>query len=57
MLGAVAFPEKIDLSRFPLFIAQTALDKYRVLRVIYKEKGNQKVVITFYPGKKKAYEK
>ncbi len=50
-------PEIIDCRRLPLYIAQGELDKRRVLRVVYKQKGATIVVITFCPGLKSHYEK
>ena len=57
VIHVVADPEIIDYSRAPLKIAQRSFDKTRVLRVVYKETGDKKVVITFYPGRKKQYGK
>lgn len=50
-------PEVIDHSRSPLKIAQRSFDKSHVLRVVYKQRGDIKIVITFYPGRKTQYEK
>ena len=50
-------PDIIDRSRLPLLIAQVNFDAQRVLRVVYKQEGYVKKVITFYPGRKKQYEK
>lgn len=50
-------PELIDNSKSQFKIAQREFDKWRVLRVVYKEKRNKKIIITFYPGKKSQYEK
>jgi len=47
----------IDYSRLPLLIAQSALDKNRVLRVVYKIEEDKIKIITFYPGRKSQYEK
>jgi hypothetical protein len=57
VIQTIENPEVIDYSRLPLKIAQRAFDKYRVLRVVYKEHDNIKTVVTFYPGKKNQYEK
>jgi len=57
VLLAVERPEFIDHSRAPLKIAQRSFDKAHVLRVVYREEGKRKVVITFYPGRKSQYEK
>lgn len=57
VMSAVIEPETIDHSRFPLKIAQRNFDKTHVLRVVYKEQGNTKMIITFYPGRKTQYGK
>lgn len=57
VIQAVERPDSLDYSRYPLKIAQTDFDKMRVLRVVYKEMGGTKLVITFYPGRKTQYEK
>ena len=57
VVRAVTHPEFIDRSRMPLKIAQVNFDKTRVLRVVYREEKDTKVVITFYPGRKSQYAK
>jgi len=57
IINAVQKPELIDYSRSPLLIVQRKLDRNHVLRVVYKEEDGDKVVITFYPGRIKQYEK
>lgn len=54
---ALEVPDLVDRSRFPLFIAQVGFDAHRVLRVVYKQENDIKTVITFYPGRRKQYEK
>jgi len=49
-------PTLIDRSRLPLLIAQRSLDSDHVLRVVYRVEQQTKVIITFYPGRKKQYE-
>lgn len=56
VLNALRFPEKIDISRLPLYIAQITLDSKHVLRVVYKKEDNQKIIITFYPGRRTQYD-
>lgn len=56
VVQTVTRPEAIDYRRSPLYIAQSELDKYHVLRVVYREEGDVRVVITFYPGRKSQYE-
>ena len=36
-------------------IAQGRLDESRVLRIIYEEKPDELLVVTFYPGKRERY--
>ena len=51
-------PDSTDVfSRAPLYVAQKGLDKRRVLRVVYRKEENHIIVITFYPGRRKQYEK
>ena len=50
-------PESIDYSRLPNFIAQGELDAKHVLRVVFKKAGEDIVVITFYPARKRKYGK
>lgn len=57
VIAAVEHPDKIDYSRFSLKIAQRDFDKHHVLRVVYKEINENKVIITFYPGRKAQYAK
>ena len=37
-------------------IAQKRVSEHHVLRVVYREEGEELVVITFYPGRRKYYE-
>ncbi len=55
VIATVANPGKIDHSRSPLVIAQRKIDRFHVLRVVYKEERNDRIVITFYPGRIKQY--
>jgi len=57
VLETIEKPELIDKSRLPLFIAQRNIDGDRVLRVVYKKEFEVIKIITFYPGKRKQYEK
>ncbi|MDP3793727.1 MAG: hypothetical protein Q8R07_03160, partial [Candidatus Uhrbacteria bacterium] len=54
---ALEKPDFIDYSHLPLLIAQIGFDAHRVLRVVYRQEGNVMTVITFYPGRRKQYEK
>ena len=57
VIKTIEFPDLIDRSRLPLLIAQRKIDKNRVLRVVYKQEFSVIKVITFYPGRRKQYEK
>ena len=57
VLETIEKPELIDKSRLPLFIAQRNIDGDRVLRVVYKKEFEVIKIITFYPGRRKQYEK
>lgn len=50
-------PDLTDRSRAPLLIAQKKISQTHVLRVVYKKEANNKIIITFYPGRRKDYEK
>ena len=51
-------PDLIDRSKYPPFlIAQKRINSTHVLRVVYKIKNEDKIIITFYPGRRKQYEK
>ena len=56
-MRTISRPDVIDHSRAPLKIAQRGFDKTRVLRVVYRDERDMKVVITFYPGRRDQYEK
>lgn len=52
----VKFPLKREDRFDGTFIATSLVDRSHVLRVVYKLKGDIIVIITFYPGRRKAYE-
>lgn len=56
VIQTVDEPELVDTSRSPLLIAQSQLDARHVLRVVYREEDDDRVVITFYPGRRSQYE-
>ena len=56
VLDAVNNPDRIDMSRLPLLIAQRKIDKTHVLRVVYKKEAGVIKIITFYPGRTSQYE-
>lgn len=59
VLNTIEKPDLIDQSRLPLLIAQREIDESHVLRVVYKQENKGKVlkIITFYPGRRKNYDK
>jgi hypothetical protein len=57
VIDTIRNPELIDKSRPPLLIAQRKIDRNYVLRVVYKQEFGTITVITFYPGRRKQYEK
>lgn len=52
----VSNPEKVIPQSGGRFIAQKGITERHVLRVVYREEGKTRVVITFYPGRRKQYE-
>lgn len=54
---AVRNPANLDHSRAPLIIAQAPLDETHVLRVVYKHRDGELLIITFYPGRVSQYGK
>ena len=52
---AVRNPSVLDRSRTPLMVAQIPLDETHVLRVVYKQRGDELFIITFYPGRTNQY--
>lgn len=57
VVDVIENPDFIDKSRLPLLIAQRKIDSDYVLRVVYKQESGVIKVITFYPGRRKQYEK
>ena len=57
VIKTVNEPDLIDYSRSPILIAQKNISSTHVLRVVYKTQNSDKIIITFYPGRKKQYEK
>jgi len=49
-------PEKVIAQPGGRFIAQKRITERHVLRVVYREEGETRVVITFYPGRRERYE-
>jgi len=48
-------PEAVSPQESGRFIAQKAISERHVLRVVYREEGETKVVITFYPARRERY--
>jgi len=57
VIKTIECPDLIDKSRLPLLITQRKIDRNYVLRVVYKQEFGIIKVITFYPGRRKQYEK
>jgi hypothetical protein len=55
IIEALASPDKVETGRDPL-IAQKILNNHHVIRVVYRIEGDDKVVITFYLGRRQRYE-
>jgi len=54
--ATVLIPEKVIPQSGRRFIAQRKITERHVLRVVYRQEGNIRVVITFYPGRRERYE-
>ena len=54
--NAVKNPDVVSPGYGARIIAQTALDKDKVLRVVYEQVGEDIVIVTFYPGRRSGYE-
>ena len=55
VIDVVTTPDKIETDRYPP-IAQKAISERHVLRVVFRREGEDTVIITFYPGRKRQYE-
>ncbi len=55
VIEAVIAPDRIETDRDPP-VAQKGFDEQHVLRVVFRVEGDNKVVITFYPGRRQRYE-
>jgi len=49
-------PLRLEERQDGTYIAMSLLDKTHVLRVVYRVENDIMVIITFYPGRRKAYE-
>jgi len=52
----IAQPSKTESRDDGTFIATSLFDSNHVLRVVYRKEGDIIVIITFYPGRRKAYD-
>jgi hypothetical protein len=53
--SAVASPDRL-IPEGGRLIAQARISDTHVLRVVYRQEGDERVVITFYPGRRTRYE-
>jgi len=49
-------PEVVIPQPMSKYIAQKRLTERHILRVVYRQEGEDQVVITFYPGRRERYE-
>ena len=49
-------PDRMSAEPGGTWIAQRGISETHVLRVVYKEQGDERFVITFYPGRRSRYE-
>ena len=56
VIEAVSKPERLEQSRNDRFIAEKTLDEGHLIRVIYEIRGEEIVIITFYPARRSRYE-
>jgi len=52
----IASPVRVENRHDGTNIAMIVIDKNHVLRVVYRYENDIIIVITFYPGRRKAYE-
>jgi hypothetical protein len=53
--SAVTSPDRL-MTEGGRLIAQARISDTHVLRVVYRQEGDERVVITFYPGRRARYE-
>jgi len=56
VVKAVKKPVRVDVGWKGRHIATAPLDREHVLRVVYEEVDAKKVVVTFYPARRRRYE-
>ncbi len=49
-------PDTIEQGHNGRWVAQKSINEKHVLRVVFENQGEERRVITFYPGRKKQYE-
>lgn len=55
VIEVLTAPDKIEMEREPP-VAQKVLNEKYVLRVVFRTEDEDKVVVTFYPGRRQRYE-
>lgn len=55
VIDVLLSPDTIDYDRVPP-VAQKGFDERHVLRVVFRIEGDDTVVVTFYPGRRRQYE-
>jgi len=53
--ATVRMPDSLEADPPGRWIAQRGLDERRVLRVVYRQDRDLRVIITFYPGRRERY--
>ena len=56
VVNVVKHPDKVVKGEKERFIAQKACDEKHLIRVIYELRGENAVVVTFYPARRERYE-
>jgi len=56
VIRVVENPKKVEVGWKGRFIASAKLNREHVLRVVYEKVGDRKLVVTFYPARRKRYE-
>lgn len=56
VIRTVREPEHVSRVRLGRWVAQRTLSREHLLRVIYEEQSEERVVITFYPARRSRYE-
>jgi hypothetical protein len=56
VIQTVGDPDRVSRARMGRWVAQRKLSERHVLRVIYEEEPQMRVVVTFYPARRSRYE-